>query len=464
MSNYIRYIRSTGHIKFYLPILAGWMFVCCLLVSGCRRDELCFFHPDGANLVVEIDWKTLAEVTPNAATIMIYNADDGSFFREEILTTNRNRHILRNMPMGRYDMVVFNETRGGSHFDLTIGYKGHTAWQDFMAYVLQDEVGGRYAGLGFVTSGPATRAIYTNPDTLAVERLQGYEVTPNMIDIVHIDPEPINHGKEYPISDTIRFVPQRIISVANVVLKGENLESIKSYSCYLSGMSESYKLGPSEYSMSPVVYPVVFKSVNRKYASGNQGDVSSLSTSFSVMGLQGDISPEDYTKEEGYVVDLRMVLMNDELQLERFDLVKDKCMTRSHKFVNGLPHDGIDIELKVNLPYIPAVGGGIVTDIEDWNDQTVHLETTVLKFHPNQGSGTITPIQRSINTQIPLPECSFNPPTEPKDWTFKFKEWNTANDGTGKSYQPGDLFKMPKGGALLYAIWDPIKPEKKEEK
>lgn len=447
---YYKYVKKAGDC---LPILAVVLFVCCMTLSGCRRDELCFFHPDGASIVVEIDWDKLAKVQPNAATVLIYNSEDGNLFREELLTANRNRHILRNMPVGQYDFVVFNETRSGSHFDQTIGFRNYTNRDIFEAFVLPDEVGGRYAGLGF-NSSSSTRTIYTNPDTLSADRLFHYEITPRMIDIVHVDPEPLNHGKEYPISDTIRFVPQRVISVTNVTLKGNNLASIGSYSCYLTGMSESYRFGPDRYSTNPVTYPIVFTQITR---SGSLKEVTSLGTSFSVMGLQDDISPEEYKKENEYIVELRMVLLNGDIHIERFDLIKDKCMNRSRKFINNKPHDIIDIELKVDLPYIPAEGGGgIVTDIEDWEDQTVPLETTVLRFHPNQGSGTMVPIRRNINTNIVLPLCEFSPPTEPKEWIFRFKEWNTSNDGKGTGYQPESIFRMPRGGAVLYAIWEKV--------
>ncbi|MCG9967460.1 Ig-like domain-containing protein [Pelotomaculum terephthalicicum JT] len=36
----------------------------------------------------------------------------------------------------------------------------------------------------------------------------------------------------------------------------------------------------------------------------------------------------------------------------------------------------------------------------------------------------------------------------------QFKEWNTAANGTGKSYQPGATVTMPAGNLTLYAIWE----------
>jgi uncharacterized repeat protein (TIGR02543 family) len=36
---------------------------------------------------------------------------------------------------------------------------------------------------------------------------------------------------------------------------------------------------------------------------------------------------------------------------------------------------------------------------------------------------------------------------------FEFAGWNTAADGSGTNYQGGDVFAMPPGNAILYAMW-----------
>lgn len=423
---------------------------CLLLLAGCKRDDLCFLHPTGAKLLVEIDWQTKAKVTPNAATILIYNAETGALLREEILTTNCNRHELKDMQVGKYSFIVFNETRTGSHFDLSLSYRNYTDWSKFEAYVFPETIG-RFSAPGF-TTGNHTRTIYTNPDTLSVSRMLNYEVTPEMINYVHKDPAPKDNDLYWPVSDVIRFTPERVISVVNVLLEGKNLSSMGSYSCFLSGMAEGYFMGSDNYSSVAVIHPVAFTKTVRDVNPSQPG----LKTSFSVMGLLDGIHPGQVTVENAYTVDLRAVQQNGDIHLKNYDLIKEDRMKHWLRYVNGYPHDVIDIRLNLDLPYIPVSGGDVITDIEDWNDQTVNLETTVLRFHPNQGSGNMEPIRRGYNITFPLPQCNFKAPTEPEGWVFRFKEWNTQNDGKGNSYQPVDLFKMPRGGATLYAIWEKV--------
>lgn len=55
---------------------------------------------------------------------------------------------------------------------------------------------------------------------------------------------------------------------------------------------------------------------------------------------------------------------------------------------------------------------------------------------------------------------------------YAFIGWNTAADGSGEAYQPGDEFTLPPNGATLYAQWEeveepiepiePIEPDKPE--
>lgn len=442
------------HTRFLYHRLAGCLGIltgCLLLLSGCYRDELCFLHPHGAKLMVEIDWQTKAKVTPNAATILIYNAETGALFREEILTANRNKHELKDMPVGKYSFVVFNETRTGSHFDLTLAYRNYLERDQLEAYVFPEPLN-RFSAPGF-TPGNSTRSVYTNPDTLAVSTLLSYEVTPQMINYVHKDPTPKENDLYLPVSDVIYFVPERVISVVNVTLEGKNLSSIASYSCFLEGMAEGYFMGTDRYSSMPVTHPILFTQTRRNATTPEQ---PGLATSFSVMGLLEGIKPADISRENAYVVDLRVRQLNGDLHLKKYDLVTESRMQHRPRYKNGAPHDIIDIHLDLDLPYIPVAGGGIITDIDDWNDQTVNLETTVLRFHRNQGSGVIEPIRRGYNVIFPLPECTFAPPTEPEGWTFRFKEWNTTNDGKGAAYQPLELFRMPRGGATLYAIWEKV--------
>ncbi|MBO7132005.1 InlB B-repeat-containing protein [Candidatus Saccharibacteria bacterium] len=67
------------------------------------------------------------------------------------------------------------------------------------------------------------------------------------------------------------------------------------------------------------------------------------------------------------------------------------------------------------------------------------------------GTGTMTPQEAYKDTPISLSTMSYTPPTN-----YEFKEWNTAQDGTGTSYNDEDSvtnLTTPGNSITLYAIW-----------
>ena len=56
------------------------------------------------------------------------------------------------------------------------------------------------------------------------------------------------------------------------------------------------------------------------------------------------------------------------------------------------------------------------------------------------------PVTSGIGVGVQLGEASCS--------GYVLVEWNTASNGEGDSYQPGQMVEMPEGGMVLYAIWD----------
>ena len=42
------------------------------------------------------------------------------------------------------------------------------------------------------------------------------------------------------------------------------------------------------------------------------------------------------------------------------------------------------------------------------------------------------------------------------DFLYVFDNWNTAKDGSGTSYQPGDEITLTEGSTVLYAQWKKV--------
>lgn len=420
--------------KIYTILLMAVVSV----LSSCNRDELCYLHPQGAQILVLTDWQTKARVDPNAATIMIYNADNNRLI-SEIRMPNPDRHIL-DLPIGRYSIVIFNETLTGSIHDQTVGYRNWNLFETFEVYNKEDH-----------SSGAVTLAHKLSPDTVAADRRLFYEVTQDMIDKNHIHPAPQNSTTVRTLADTIRFTPPRVISVVKVTLSVVGLQYAASYRATIHGMAEAYFLGINKYSAHPISHPVNFTSLSRGTASSGQVKTDTLYAVMSVMGLVDNLPPAQ-AGAMSYTFDLAVTLVNGDKHYFSWDLVEQERIALTREQEHEHPHDLIDINLDIELPPVVGLGNGMDADLTDWYEHLVNLNTTSLQFNPNGGSGSIASIRRSYNTKIPLPVCSFTAPVI-NGSVLTFKEWNTKNDRTGTSYNPGDLYTMPRNGGVLYAIW-----------
>lgn len=70
-----------------------------------------------------------------------------------------------------------------------------------------------------------------------------------------------------------------------------------------------------------------------------------------------------------------------------------------------------------------------------------------VSYNANGGSGAPANQTKHYGTPLALSD------TEPTRANYRFVEWNTASDGTGTSYQPGDTYNGD-AALTLYAIWE----------
>ena len=78
---------------------------------------------------------------------------------------------------------------------------------------------------------------------------------------------------------------------------------------------------------------------------------------------------------------------------------------------------------------------------------TALADTCVISFDPNCGEGNIAPVQCNLGETYQVPDnTGFSYPGH------VFIGWNTAADGSGVSYSPGDTFTV-RGNMTLFAQW-----------
>ena len=83
----------------------------------------------------------------------------------------------------------------------------------------------------------------------------------------------------------------------------------------------------------------------------------------------------------------------------------------------------------------------------------VDVPTVTVTYDPNGGTGT------DMTTEAMPVNSEFEAWYYPQDWTaptgYKFKEWNTASDGSGVAYAPNSKFRADTAGNnVLYAQYE----------
>lgn len=83
------------------------------------------------------------------------------------------------------------------------------------------------------------------------------------------------------------------------------------------------------------------------------------------------------------------------------------------------------------------------------------MASIMINFYRNYNSSDTT-INDHYTSADPMPTieaCGWTPPEG-----YQFKEWNTAQDGSGYSFQPGETLAVgsQQSEVYKYAIWEPI--------
>lgn len=408
-----------------------------LLLTGCRRDELCFLHPNDALIELKIDWNRSA-LSPNSASAIIYK--DGNYLRTEVFSVYPPIRKVVDLPVGRYSIIVINEqTR---EFEKFFHFTGLEKWHTFKTILLNDSKYER----------ASTRALKQEVDTLAADRIVDFEITEEMIYTAHNHPTSKEEAANFSdVTHTITFVPRRSFTAVSIVLNVTNGASYYFATrnpATLLGMSESYFPGVDRYAANSVAHAINFNRDNR--LSGNKDAVfrATLLVTHPATGSDGTSLSDD---PDIYKLVLPFVypagLVSKEVNLK----------TDARKFIftpenPGDPTnncDKLEIEVDLELPeQVPM--GGMDVGMEDWNDVDIPLDGPQrLHFVANNGSSESFWLKNQPGVLIHLPEPLFTPVEG-----LTFKEWNSHPDGTGTIFYPGDSYEMQRAGYIFYAIWN----------
>ena len=168
------------------------------------------------------------------------------------------------------------------------------------------------------------------------------------------------------------------------------------------------------------------------YAQWQAAEENRITVHFDANGGSGTMDDQETTLVDGYFVapECQFVAPTEDLEFEGWSLESS---------------DGSTAVL-----YQP---GDKITDFNEdftlyatWGAKAGNI---VVNFDANGGTGTMeNQTTTLVAGYFKVPECDFTAPAGKV-----FKGWSTEKDGSGKLYQPGDMFEDFNDDFTLYAIW-----------
>ena len=293
---------------------------------------------------VHLDWTNLPK-PPNGATVAFYPRS-GTLTKPAFLLTNYTTDSLY-LPAGVYDILVINETTDGHNY---IRFTGTDKYETFEAYWDVSKLKATYSRANM------NEAVINTDDMLAIERMEGFEIT--------------NEMQDQNSSLSLSFTPKLINIKMEVAVQLKGLFNISQSGSllYMSGMASGYNLSRGEPSGNAVTHLTPLN--DKRY---NEGCTmhGSICATFFTFGLSKDISRtstdnilrlvfklRDGSTLPDIVMDATPMIVLDEDGSFSSDIVKDE---KGDEIV--MP-DVPDTE-------IPDGDPGFDAEIGDWEDEDV---------------------------------------------------------------------------------------------
>lgn len=251
-------MRRVQLISIYLLLLLA------LSVSGCDTRRT-IYQDSWVNVEVSFDWDNLSRATklddvlPNGATIAIFPV---SGYLEEPIFKQTNYTVTNVwLPIGVYNIVVFNETISGHDY---IQFTGTDSYDTFEAHWETSQVKEEYSRSGI------DEMIIDTEDFLLVERLEGFEITYEMSDS--------------ETTQRLSFTPEVVNKLMSVTAHIEgmvNVSSATSSLLYIDGMALGYAMSTGQATGDKAIHLNTLGS--KSYYDGSEED-GTMTASFYTFG------------------------------------------------------------------------------------------------------------------------------------------------------------------------------------
>lgn len=257
-----------------IPILYSLLIV----ISGCDTRRT-IGQDNWVTVEFTLNWEDLSratkteDITPNGATVAFFPVT-GDLTSPLFKQTNFTEDKVT-LPIGEYNIVVFNETVNGHDY---IQFTGADSYDTFEAYWETTTVTAEYS------RGDSDEMIIDTDDLLLVDRLEGFEITYQM-----------SFANETQYLDFTPLVVNRQMTVLAHIQGLVNISKVSTSLLYVEGMASGYMMGTGEPSTGKTTH---FMSINNKtYYDGSDSDGTMSATFYTF----GDASSETKADDDNIV-------------------------------------------------------------------------------------------------------------------------------------------------------------------
>ncbi len=319
-----------------------------LLPILCGCDTRRYIYQDGwATIEYDINWEELAKATknseeiPNGATLAIYPVT--GYLEEPIFKQTNYTEGEIALPVGVYNIIVFNETVNGHDY---IQFTGESSYETFEAHWETTRVKSEYSRSG------SDEMILDTEDFLLVERLEGFEVTYDMLD----EPESI-HLSFTPV------VVNKLMTVVAHVQGAVNVSSSRSSLLYIEGMADGYCMGSGKPTQDKTTHLMSLESVI--YYDGSDRD-GTMTASFYTFGDAANETKADDDNIARMSFALRDGTTHPDVEVNISDQLSESDDLSEIDVVVG-------VDPTITLPDVDDTenAGGMSADVGGWSTEIV---------------------------------------------------------------------------------------------
>ncbi len=350
-------------------IIKNISLLLCVVVTlaSCERKPIsddCICN-NKLRIPINVDWSR-SGITPQNVSVIFYDAATGKLVYEHTYEqNNKDIQSYAALPIGSYKAVVFNELRNEIDYVSCVGYESF----ETLKFESNNDAPIRSRSI-------TTRGYVEQPGDLAIEVINGIEVTKEMI--VEAAQVESNTDGTKSLSDATRaaveslmdVTPQKRTNTIKVTAHIKGLNNARLALADLINLSDGYYVASDKNSTTPST--LQFAMNNRVYDKGSNrdGTITATVTSFGTMNDRFTVSGHDDSTP--VILDILFKLV-DKAPSTEYPLKMDatKLMTITEQS-DGSVLIVINVDFNETLPDVLPEGSdgdsNFGSSVDDWGD------------------------------------------------------------------------------------------------